>query len=807
MEDVGYRREAAALAQSLNAVPLSELMHQASKLRQAGHGTTISYSKKVFVPLTRLCRDVCGYCTFAITPRQVKTPFMTPDEVMEVIRQGEAAGCKEALFTLGDKPELRYGAAREHLRELGHETTIDYLYAICEQVIRKTSLLPHINAGIMGLENIRRLRDVSVSQGLMLESISERLCEKGGPHHGAPDKAPKLRLSMIEDAGIARVPFTSGILIGIGENREERIAALLALRDLHRRHGHLQEVIIQNFRAKAETRMAENEEPEMEDLLWTAAVARIVLGKDANIQVPPNLSYADFPRLLSAGINDWGGVSPVTRDFVNPEAPWPAIAKLEQATQASGLQLVERLAAYPHYVLNAAIWQSPRVLPRLLAASDAGGYAREGEWSPGGADLSPPPQKAFLSSPTPRELSRLIARAERGDRMTEAEIVRLFNARGTEVEDIRWAADNLRRQVSGEVVRYVVNRNINYTNLCSYKCSFCAFSKGKAYEHLRGAPYDLAREEIERRTIEAWQRGATEVCMQGGIHPGYSGQTYIDLLKIVKSAVPQMHVHAFSPLEVHQGAATLGLHVADFLVMLKDHGLGTLPGTAAEILDDRIRAKLCPDKISADRWFEVVEAAHRQGLRTTATIMFGHLDDTLSWARHLGRLRDLQERTGGFTEFVPLPFIHFEAPIYLRGQARRGPTWRETILMYAVSRLVLNPLIPNIQGSWVKLGPEGVAQALNAGANDLGGTLMDESISRAAGAEHGSEMPPSEMEILIRSCGRIPEQRTTLYQPVSEERRNASFAALPLEPVVQTPFRKDRLARPEGLLDAAAAAE
>ncbi len=793
--------EATALTRRLAETPLADLLLQASALRRQGHGDRISYSRKVFIPLTQLCRDTCRYCTFADTPKNLPAAFLTPEQVLDIARKGREAGCHEALFTLGDKPELRYREAADFLRQQGYASTVEYLYAMCALVQRETGLLPHVNAGVMPQADIERLRQVSVSQGIMLESISERLCERGGAHFGSPDKQPAVRLEMIAAAGKARVPFTSGILIGIGETREERIASLLALRNLHAEYGHVQEVIVQNFRAKPDTKMAGEAEPDMDELLWSVAAARLILGADMNIQVPPNLSYADFPRLLDAGINDWGGISPVTPDYVNPEAPWPAVLRLEAATLAKGLRLVQRLAAYPAYLRDAATWQDAGMAPALLAHGDADGFAREDEWSPGVPGIKPPPQRLLPPLPAvqdgaSRELDQLLRSAEAGQRLEPAGIVRLFDARGGELEAVRQAADALRRRMNGDVVRYVVNRNINYTNICYYKCRFCAFSKGKTHDHLRGSPYDLSREEITRRVSEAWARGATEVCMQGGIHPDYTGQTYINLLDMVKAAEPEMHVHAFSALEVHQGAKTLGVDVADFLAQLRDHGLGTLPGTAAEILDDDVRRILCPDKIGTERWLEIIGAAHRVGLRTTATIMFGHIEAPIAWARHLLHIRDLQARTGGFTEFVPLPFIHFEAPIYLRGQARRGPTWRETMLMYAVSRLVLHPLIPNIQGSWVKLGPEGVAAALRYGANDLGGTLMDESISRAAGAEHGSELPPHAMEQLIRDAGREPQQRSTLYQPVSEERRRASHSAAPLLPTVQTPYRRRAAEQP-----------
>jgi FO synthase len=796
-----FDAEAARLLAEFDRAPLPELLAAAQALGRAGHGNVISYSRKVFIPLTRLCRDVCGYCTFATTPRRAGAAYLSPDEVLAIARAGRAAGCREALFTLGDKPELRYAAARVALRKLGHASTVDYLAAMCELVLAETGLLPHVNAGIMSEAEIGALRRVSVSQGIMLETVSPRLGEPGGPHFGSPDKDPHVRLAMIAAAGRQRVPFTSGILIGIGETRRERIASLLALHDVHARHGHLQEIIVQNFRAKPGTRMAGCAEPPLDDLLWTAAAARLILGPEMNIQVPPNLSYAEFPRLAATGINDWGGISPVTADHVNPEAPWPQIATLARATAAAGYTLVPRLAVYPDYALAPERWLDRALVARVLDAIDATGFAREDAWVPG--DLAPPPSALSpgLSSPLPAsgerwrkplDLSAILARATAGERLAHDDIVRLFAARGPEVDEIAAAADALRAKVNGDVVTYVVNRNINYTNVCSYACSFCAFSKGKLHDHLRGRPYDLALEEIARRVQEAWQRGATEVCLQGGIHPAYTGDTYLTLLRTVKGAVPGMHVHAFSPLEISHGAQTLGLSVAAFLQRLHKAGLGSLPGTAAEILDDAVRARICPDKLKTAEWLDVVSTAHAVGLRTTATIMFGHVEDTRAWATHLLHLRDLQERTGGLTEFVPLPFVHMEAPMYLKGGARRGPTWRETVLMHAVARLAFHPLVTNIQASWVKAGPAGVARLLAAGVNDCGGTLMNESISRAAGTQHGQELPPEAMEAMIRAAGRAPRQRTTLYRAVDAERTRVSFDAPALAPVVQTPVRTRR---------------
>ncbi|MGE0874315.1 MAG: 5-amino-6-(D-ribitylamino)uracil--L-tyrosine 4-hydroxyphenyl transferase CofH [Burkholderiales bacterium] len=784
--------DASALLAGIESRALADLMQEARRLRGEGHGCRISYSRKVFIPLTRLCRNTCGYCTFVRPPKQVDHAFLRPEEVLEIARLGRDAGCKEALFTLGDRPEAVHAAARAALQSLGYASTIDYLAAMCALVFKETGLLPHANPGVLTQDEMRALRRVTVSQGMMLESTSARLAEPGGPHHGCPDKLPAVRLAALEAAGVARVPFTSGILIGIGETRLERIEALLALRDAHARHGHVQEVIVQNFRAKDDTRMRGAAEPGFDELLWTAAVARIVLGAQANIQVPPNLSDANFPALLGAGINDWGGISPVTADYVNPERAWPAIAVLERATRDAGLIPVERLAIYPSYAATAREWVDRALEPALLEAMDAEGYARADAWSPGVANAVLP--GGIGASPRHGSLDALLARASDGERLAEADIVRLFAAREGELDAVLDAADALRREAAGDTVRYVVNRNINYTNICSFRCRFCAFSKGKTAETLRGQPYDLAMEEVARRVREAWARGATEVCMQGGIHPAYTGETYLALLRAVKDAVPGMHVHAFSPLEVTHGARTLGVPVEDFLGRLRDAGLGSLPGTAAEILDDAVRARICPDKLNSAEWLHVIEAAHRAGLRTTSTIMFGHVEGPQAWARHLLQLRDLQARTGGLTEFVPLPFVHMEAPMFLKEGARRGPTWRETLLMHAVSRLVLHPHVPNIQVSWVKLGAQAAAACLRAGANDLGGTLMNESISRAAGNEHGEELPPARMEALIESLGRRPEQRDTLYRSVDDERRRASFAAPVLTPVVQTPIARRAIA-------------
>ena len=769
------------------------LVAAAGELRDRGFGNVVTYSRKVFIPLTHLCRDVCHYCTFAQTPKKIEAPYMPLDAVLEVAKRGAALGCKEALFTLGEKPELRYRAAREALAALGCETTLDYLAKAAGAVLEETGLLPHLNPGNMTPAEIETLRPLAPSMGIMLESASERLTQKGMPHYGSPDKVPAVRLKTLRDAGRARVPFTTGILIGIGETRRERIESLLAIRDIHQEHGHIQELIVQNFRAKPGTKMRSVPEPDLNELLWTIAIARILFGAGMSVQAPPNLSPGVLPQIVAAGIDDWGGVSPLTPDFVNPEAPWPHLEDLRRETALAGKHLHERLTLYPRFAQDPERWLDAGLRQRVLDLTDGEGLPRTDDWSPG--EDTPPPAGALrgVHQPPQRvspDVADILKRARDGVDLGEAEIVRLIRARGDDFNAVAQAADALRQEVNGDVVSFVVNRNINYTNICYFKCQFCAFSKGKLTENLRGRPYDLSHEEIQRRVVEAWERGGTEVCMQGGIHPEYTGQTYIDIVKAVKDAVPEMHVHAFSPLEVWQGSATSNHTLADYLAALKAAGLDTLPGTAAEILDDEVRAVICPDKINTAQWLEVMETAHRAGFKTTATIMYGHVDQPQHWARHLMRIRDLQKRTGGFTEFVPLPFVHMEAPMYLKGKARRGPTFREAILVHAVARLALHPHITNIQASWVKLGHEGVVAALNAGCNDLGGTLMNESITRAAGTVHGQETTPRRMRTLIESAGRVPRQRSTDYSDVNAAIIERGLAAGELLDIINTPARK-----------------
>ncbi len=778
-------------------LPSHELRRRARAIRDATYGTRVTYSPKVFIPLTMLCRDRCGYCTFAQPPARLDRPYLDLDDVLEIAVAGATSGCHEALFTLGERPEERYPVAAQWLRDHGYDSTVHYLTVAAEAVRAETGLLPHANAGALYPDELAALRAVAPSQGMMLESLVPDLAA----HRGSPDKVPERRLATLEAAGELAIPFTTGILVGIGETRADRIAALEAIAASHARHGHVQEVIVQNFLPKAGTAMHRAAPCDPDDFVDAIALARLILPPEVHVQAPPNLSD-DFGHLLDAGIDDWGGISPVTADHVNPERPWPALDRIRAVTEAHGHTLAPRLTAHPAWVLDPERWfdESNRfpvmdrsdaeglarddpgaVFPEQIAAAiDAGSGAdvvqvghRNTAWY-SGADVDPPvlidPAPGSVPTPVPSmggPVAEVLHGVLAGQRVDEDEIVTLFSARGPEVGAVAAVADELRRRSVGDEVTWVHNRNINYTNVCTFKCRFCGFSKGPLSLNLRGRPYLLTLEDVAARTVEAAELGATEVCLQGGIHPDFDGDYYVDVARAVHQAAPDIHIHAFTALEVTEGARRLDEPLADYLRRLVDAGLKTLPGTAAEILDDEIRAELCPDKIDTDEWLEAHRTAHEVGLRSNVTIMYGAIEQPRHWARHLLRTRALQDRTGGFTEFVPLPFVHMASPIYLRRRSRRGPTFRESVLMHAVGRIAYAGSIDNVQASWVKLGALGARQLLVAGANDLGGTLMDENISRAAGAQHGQAMDEAGFTALVEPLGRPLVQRTTLYERVA----------------------------------------
>ncbi|MFW6694447.1 bifunctional FO biosynthesis protein CofGH [Streptomyces sp. MAR4 CNX-425] len=836
---------------------LTDLSASAARVRDAGLAAAgrpgiITYSRSVFLPLTRLCRDRCHYCTFVTVPGKLRRDghglFMSPDEVLDVARRGAALGCKEALFTLGDRPEDRWPEAREWLEAHGYDDTQAYVRAMAVRVLEETGLLPHLNPGVVTWAGFQRLKPVSASMGMMLETTAERLwSEPGGPHHGSPDKEPAVRLRVLEDAGRSSVPFTSGLLIGIGETPAERAESLFALRRVQRAYQGLQEVIVQNFRAKPDTAMRGMPDAELDDLAATVAVTRLILGPAIGVQAPPNLVDEEYGKLIAAGIDDWGGVSPLTPDHVNPERPWPRLDELAERSAAAGFELRERLAVYPEFVLRGEPWLDPRVRPHVAALADPetglardvrprglpwqepdGGFAASGrtdlhrtidtegrtgdrradfdavygDWealretarelagdgggggedggeaegtdAPAAAPDATAPDAATAPGRLDPDLRAALARAaDDPTRLTDPQALALLNADGPALDALCRIADDLRRDTVGDDVTYIVTRNINFTNVCYTGCRFCAFAQRRT----DADAYTLSLDQVADRAAQAWDVGAVEVCMQGGIHPDLPGTAYFDIARAVHARVPGIHVHAFSPMEVMNGAARTGMSVRDWLTAAKEAGLGSIPGTAAEILDDEVRWILTKGKLPAADWIEVVTTAHELGLKSSSTMMYGHVDQPRHWLGHLRLLAELQQRTGGFTEFVTLPFIHTNAPVYLAGIARPGPTMRDNRAVTAMARLLLHPHLTNIQTSWVKLGTEGAAQMLRSGANDLGGTLMEETISRMAGSSYGSYRSVKDLVAIAAAAGRPARPRTTTYGDVPEERRRAAEAA------------------------------
>jgi FO synthase len=810
-------------------------------LAAAGRPDVITYSRKVFIPLTRLCRDRCHYCTFVTVPGRLaadgEAAYLSPDEVLDIARRGAELGCKEALFTLGDQPERRWPAAREWLDAHGYDDTLSYLRAMAIRVLEETGLLPHLNPGVLSWTDLQRLKPVAPSMGMMLETTATRLwSEPGGPHHGSPDKEPAVRLRVLHDAGRSNVPFTTGILIGIGETPGERADALFEIRGIARQYQGIQEVIVQNFRAKADTAMRSTPDASLDELAATIAVARLVLGPQLRIQAPPNLVAGQYAQMLAAGIDDWGGVSPLTPDHVNPERPWPVIDDLAAHTAAAGFTLRERLTVYPEYVRRGEPWLDPRITRHVEALAEAGtGLAAEsarphgipwqvpdqpstsdsplsstgrtdlhltidttgrtgdrradfdevyGDWDAlrehaaaiaarSASGVPPVPAQQTPAGQVPADLRAALRQAaDDPTRLTDPQALALLEADGAALERLCEIADDVRRDTVGDTVTYCVTRNINFTNVCYTGCRFCAFAQRRS----DADAYSLSLDQVADRAEQAWQVGATEVCMQGGIHPDLPGTGYFDIARAVKQRVPGIHVHAFSPMEVVNGATRTGMPVRDWLVAAREAGLDTIPGTAAEILDDDVRWVLTKGKLPAAAWVDVVTQAHQLGIRSSSTMMYGHVDAPHHWLAHLRLLGRIQDETGGFTEFVTLPFIHTNSPIYLAGIARPGPSMRDNRAVTAMARLLLHGKIPNIQTSWVKLGAQGAATMLRGGANDLGGTLMEETISRMAGSRFGSYRSIRDLEAIATQAGRPARQRTTTYGEVPDERRAVGLA-------------------------------
>jgi FO synthase len=723
----------------------------------------VTFSRNYTLSLSRTCRCVCKYCSFATR----KAHLYSPEEVEAKLEEAARRNAKELLVLTGERPEVNAQVA-ERLSAYGHQDFVSYVAWACERALER-GLLPHTNLGALGRDDLARLREVTASQGLMLESISERLMET--VHAGSPTKHPAVRMETIDAAGELRIPFTTGILVGIGETEEERVASLEALAGSHGRHGHIQEVILQNYvphpryygqevaeiaddaakRRWSSGVAAPGEEPPMPE--WATPITvrdmkRLVaetrrLLPDVGIQIPPNL--ADWwDELVEVGATDLGGLS-ANGDHISPEHAFPSPHEVRKRLAPQGYALTERLCVYPQYL--DAEWMDQGVLDVVklkywsFIPRRGSGRREERTIDPGLAPAA-------------------IERALADDPLTEAELTALFAERRPEViEDMRVAADSLRSELAGDTATFVVNRNVNFTNVCVVGCAFCGFGQGKRSPDA----YEVSEDEFQRRIAEALDFGATEICMQGGIHPDYELADYGRWLALAKEAGPQLHLHAYSPMEVHYMCERSGRSPDQVFEYLCEQGLGSTPGTAAEVLDDGVRARISPNKLPVARWVEIIEASHRAGLRSTSTVMFGHIEEPWELARHMRVIRELQERTGGITEFVPLSFIPFHTMLG-RTHGIEEISREENLKHTAAFRLALGRSIKNLQASWVKMGIDAATESLRWGVNDLGGTLMEESISRMAGSQHGDRLDPEDLIGAARAAGRMPAQRTTLYE-------------------------------------------
>lgn len=720
----------------------------------------VTFSRNVTLSLSRTCRCFCKYCAFATH----RPHLQEPEEVIRLLDGAARRNVKELLVLTGEHPEVHDGV-RARLAELGHADFVAYVAWACERALER-GILPHTNLGVLSRDDLARLREVTASQGLMLESLRDDLVA----HQGSPTKHPQRRLETIRAAGELRIPFTSGILVGIGESPADRIAALEALAAVHGEFGHLQEVILQNFvphrryygeepaaiasaAAEAFWRTGLHADPDVPAPAWASPVslddmralvadAREILGADVGIQVPPNLSDW-WPQLVRAGASDLGGLS-ANGDHISPEHPFPSPHQVRKALAADGAALTERLCVYPQYI--DPDWVAQGVLDvvktRFWSFIPRRGSGRRDDRVVR-LDLVP----------------SAIARGRAGAPLGADELTALFaETRPEAIEDMRQAADELRAELAGDEVTFVVNRNVNVSNVCIVGCAFCGFGQGKrspdAYEH--------DRDEFARRVHEAVEYGATELCIQSGIHPDWGLEDYLGWLRFAKELAPQLHLHAYSPMEVAHMCDVSGLAPGEVFARLRDAGLDSTPGTAAEVLHDGVRERISPNKLPVARWVEVIEASHRAGLRSTATVMFGHIEEPWELAEHMRVVRELQERTGGFTEFVPLSFIPFHT-LLGRTHGVEEISRLENLKHTAAFRLALGRTVPSLQASWVKMGLDAATEALRWGVNDLGGTLMEENISRLAGSYHGVRLEPADLVAAAHRAGRPAAERTTLY--------------------------------------------